>query len=80
MTKNQSEITDLKKNDLQVGMGTADNTGSSVKFANMAHENGLIKLVLGTRTIPTTRIFKANTTDVYRDAGTTSITLPTSCT
>ena len=80
VTKNQSEITDLKKNDLQVGMGTADNTGSSVKFANMAHENGLIKLVLGTRTIPTTRIFKANTTDVYRDAGTTSITLPTTCT
>ena len=61
-------------------MGTADNTGSSVKFANMAHENGLIKLVLGTRSIPTTRIFKANTTDVYRDARTTSITLPTTCT
>ena len=43
MTKNQSAIADLKKNDLQVGMGTADNTGSSIEFANGAleHANGL---------------------------------------
>ena len=40
---NQSAKTDLEKNDLQVGMGTADNTGSSVEFANGAveHANGL---------------------------------------
>jgi len=79
VTANQSAVSDLEKNDLQVGMGTADNTGSSVKFENMEHENGLIKLVLGTRSIPTTRIFKANTTDVYREIGATSITLPTTC-
>ena len=41
MAANQSA--DLEKNDLQVGMGTADNTGSSVEFANGAleHANGL---------------------------------------
>ena len=40
---NQSDVTDLEKNDLQVGMGTADNTGSNIEFANGAleHANGL---------------------------------------
>ncbi len=43
VTANQSAKTDLEKNDLQVGMGTADNTGSIVEFANGAveHANGL---------------------------------------
>ena len=43
MAANQSDVTDLEKNDLQVGMGTADNTGSNIEFANGAleHANGL---------------------------------------
>jgi len=44
---------------LQIGAGTADNTGSNVNFAaaNMKHVNGLAKIVLGTKTIPLTRTF-----------------------
>ena len=54
-----TSLSALTSNDLQIGVGTADNTGSSVNFAaaNMKHVNGLAKIVLGTKTIPLTRTF-----------------------
>jgi len=54
-----TSLSALTNNDLQIGAGTADNTGSNVNFAaaNMKHVNGLAKIVLGTKTIPLTRTF-----------------------
>lgn len=54
-----TSLSALTNNDLQIGIGTADNTGSNVNFAaaNMKHVNGLAKIVLGTKTIPVTRTF-----------------------
>ena len=54
-----ASLSALTSNDLQIGIGTADNTGSNVNFAaaNMKHVNGLAKIVLGTKTIPLTRTF-----------------------
>ena len=54
-----TSLSALTNNDLQIGIGTADNTGSNVNFAaaNMKHVNGLAKIVLGTKTIPLTRTF-----------------------
>ena len=56
---NQSTANDLEKNDLQVGMGTADNTGSNVTF-NMSHNNGLAVILLGGTTVPTTTFVNTN--------------------
>ena len=63
-----TSLSALTNNDLQIGVGTADNTGSNVNFAaaNMKHVNGLIALELGTQ-IPKTRIFNANGSTVFRD-------------
>ena len=54
-----TSLSALTNNDLQIGAGTADNTGSNVNFAaaNMKHVNGLAKIVLGTKNIPLTRTF-----------------------
>ena len=49
VAENQSAIADLEKNDLQVGMGTADNTGSKIEFSSMEHSMGLTAIVLGTQ-------------------------------
>ena len=56
---NQSTAADLEKNDLQVGMGTADNTGSKVTF-NMSHNNGLAVILLGGTSVPTTTFVNTN--------------------
>ena len=63
-----TSLSALTNNDLQIGVGTADNTGSKVNFAaaNMKHVNGLVALELSTR-IPKTRIFNANGSTVFRD-------------
>jgi len=54
-----TSLSALTNNDLQIGMGAADHTGSTINFAaaNMKHVNGLAKIVLGTKTIPLTRTF-----------------------
>ena len=73
---NQSAKTDLEKNDLQVGMGTADNTGSKIEFSSMVHSMGLVNLTLGSKTVPSTRVFKPGSTSekLFDRAPTTSIT------
>ena len=76
MAANQSAKTDLEKNDLQVGMGTADNTGSKIEFSSMVHSMGLVNLTLGSKTVPSTRVFKPGSTSekLFDRAPTTSIT------
>ena len=76
MAANQSTANDLEKNDLQVGMGTADNTGSSVEFSSMEHSMGIVNLTLGSKTVPSTRVFKPGSTSekLFDRAPTTSIT------
>ena len=73
---NQSAKTDLEKNDLQVGMGTLDGTGSSVEFSSMEHSMGIVNLTLGSKTVPSTRVFKPGSTTqkLFDRAPTTSIT------
>ena len=73
---NQSAANELEKNDLQVGMGTADNTGSKVEFNSMVHSMGLVNLTLGSKTVPSTRVFKPGSTSeiLFDRAPTTSIT------
>ena len=76
MAANQSAANELEKNDLQVGMGTADNTGSKVEFNSMVHSMGLVNLTLGSKTVPSTRVFKPGSTSekLFDRAPTTSIT------
>ena len=76
VSENQSAEDALKKNDLQVGMGTADNTGSKVEFSSMVHSMGLVNLTLGSKTVPSTRVFKPGSTSeiLFDRAPTTSIT------
>lgn len=73
---NQSKEAYLEKNDLQVGKGTVSNTASSVEFSSMVHSMGLVNLTLGSKTVPSTRVFKpGSTSDILFDrAPTTSIT------
>jgi len=72
----ENQSTDLEKNDLQIGVGTADNTGSSVEFSSMVHSMGLVNLTLGSKTVPSTRVFKPGSTSekLFDRAPTTSIT------
>ena len=77
VTENQSAIADLEKNDLQVGMGTLDGTGSSVEFSSIAHENGLAVVNLNGKTVPQTYYYDGNTGNAssVRAASTTTATV-----
>jgi len=57
-------------------MGAADNTGSKVEFNSMVHSMGLVNLTLGSKTVPSTRVFKPGSTSekLFDRAPTTSIT------
>ena len=69
---NQSAIADLEKNDLQVGMGTADNTGSKVEFNSMVHSMGLAHLMFSPSNVVMARLLKSDGT-ILRDVGKTNI-------
>lgn len=69
----QSDISNFKKCDLQVAKYSSN-------FA-MAHKMGLVKIVLGTKTVPTTRNYSASGSQAadatgmkYTDSGTTTVT------
>jgi len=76
VAENQSSEAYLKKNDLQVGKGTMSNTASSVEFSSMIHSMGIVNLTLGSKTVPSTRVFKPGSTTqkLFDRAPTTSIT------
>ena len=79
VSENQSTVANLEKNDLQVGMGTADKTGSKVNFAaaNMKHMNGLAVVNLNAKTVPQTYYYDGNTgkASSVRAASTTRATV-----
>ena len=69
----------MTNNDLQIGVGTADNTGSNVNFAaaNMKHVNGLAVVNLNGKTVPQTYFYDGNTGNAssVRAASTTTATV-----
>ena len=74
-----TSLSALTNNDLQIGMGTADNTGSEVNFAaaNMKHVNGLAVVNLNAKTVPQTYYYDGNTgkASSVRAASTTTATV-----
>ena len=72
MTANQSTANDLEKNDLQVGMGTADNTGSSVEFSSMEHSMGLVHVKFLETSVVAARLFNSSGAKL-RDVGTATV-------
>ena len=64
---------------MQIGVGTADNTGSEVNFvaANMKHVNGLAVVNLNGKTVPQTYYYDGNTgkASSVRAASTTTATV-----
>ena len=72
ITDNQSSATDLEKNDLQVGMGTADNTASKVEFSGMVHTMGLAHVTFAATSVVAARLFNSNGTKL-RDVGTATV-------
>jgi len=69
---NQSTANDLEKNDLQVGMGTADNTGSSVEFKGMVHSMGLAHVKFVETSVVAARLFNSSGAKL-RDVGTATV-------
>ena len=69
---NQSAIADLEKNDLQVGMGTADNTGSKVEFNSMVHSMGLAHVKFLETSVVAARLFNSSGAKL-RDVGTATV-------
>lgn len=57
----------LISEDLQYALGTTTSSNSSVSFT-MAHGMGLAKIVLGSKQVPTTRTFSANSNTSYLDS------------
>ena len=72
ITDNQSSATDLEKNDLQVGMGTADNTASKVEFSSMEHSMGLAHVKFLETSVVAARLFNSSGTKL-RDVGTATV-------
>ena len=74
-----TSLSALTNNDLQIGVGTADNTGSNVNFAaaNMKHVNGLAVVNLNGKTVPQTYYYDGNTGNAssVRAASTTTATV-----
>ena len=74
-----TSLSALTSNDLQIGVGTADNTGSNVNFAaaNMKHMNGLAVVNLNAKTVPQTYYYDGNTgkASSVRAASTTTATV-----
>ena len=74
-----TSLSALTNNDLQIGVGTADNTGSNVNFAaaNMKHVNGLAVVNLNAKTVPQTYYYDGNTgkASSVRAASTTTATV-----
>ena len=74
-----TSLSALTNNDLQIGAGTADNTGSNVNFAaaNMKHVNGLAVVSLNGKTVPQTYYYDGNTgkASSVRAASTTTATV-----
>ena len=62
----------MEKNDLQIGMGTADNTGSKVEFSSMKHSMGLVHLMFSPSNVVMARLLKSDGTTL-RDVGKTNI-------
>ncbi len=69
---NQSTANDLEKNDLQVGMGTADNTGSKVEFSSMEHSMGLAHVKFVETSVVAARLFNSSGAKL-RDVGTATV-------
>lgn len=72
MAANQSAKTDLEKNDLQVGMGTADNTGSKIEFSSMEHSMGLAHVKFVETSVVAARLFNSSGAKL-RDVGTATV-------
>ena len=72
MAANQSTANDLEKNDLQVGMGTADNTGSKVEFSSMEHSMGLAHVKFVETSVVAARLFNSSGAKL-RDVGTAAV-------
>ena len=72
VTANQSTANDLEKNDLQVGMGTADNTGSKVEFSSMEHSMGLAHVKFVETSVVAARLFNSSGAKL-RDVGTATV-------
>ena len=74
-----TSLSALTNNDLQIGIGTADHTGSNVNFAaaNMKHVNGLAVVNLNGKTVPQTYYYDGNTgkASSVRAASTTTATV-----
>ena len=74
-----TSLSALTNNDLQIGVGTVDNTGSNVNFAaaNMKHVNGLAVVNLNAKTVPQTYYYDGNTgkASSVRAASTTTATV-----
>ena len=74
-----TSLSALTDNDLQIGVGTADNTGSTVDFAaaNMKHVNALAIVNLNGKTVPQTYYYDGNTGNAssVRAASTTKATV-----
>ena len=74
-----TSLSALTSNDLQIGVGTANNTGSNVNFAeaNMKHVNGLAVVNLNAKTVPQTYYYDGNTgkASSVRAASTTTATV-----
>ena len=69
---NQSAIADLEKNDLQVGKGAADNTGSKVEFSSMVHSMGLAHVKFLETSVVAARLFNSSGAKL-RDVGTATV-------
>lgn len=57
----------LKTEDLQYSMGSIDSSTRTVSFT-MTHGMGLANIVLGSKSVPTTRTFDANSSTSYSDS------------